>query len=207
MDKKVSIAVVRRLPKYYRHLDELSSEGVARISSGSLAVRMGLTASQIRQDLNCFGGFGQQGYGYNVERLRDEIASILGLDRRAKAIMIGVGRIGKALLYNFDFRLCGFELVRAFDVSPDSVGRSFGGVMTAHIGELEEFVLSERPQCAVLTLPRENAATMASRLAFLGVKGIWNFTNVDLHLDGAAVWVENVHFADSLMTLCYRINE
>ena len=207
MDKRVSLAVVRRLPKYYRHLDDLVAEGITRISSGNLAVRMGLTASQIRQDLNCFGGFGQQGYGYNAGRLRDEIASILGLNRLTKAIMIGVGRIGKALLNNFDFELCGFELIGVFDISPDNIGKSFGGIATANIDTLDEFVLANSPQCAILTLPNEGAPHMARRLSALGVKGIWNFTNIDLHLNEEKTKLENVHFADSLMTLRYRIKD
>ncbi len=202
--QKVSPAVVRRLPRYFRHLEELSLSGVTRISSRLLAQRLGLTASQIRQDLNCFGGFGQQGYGYNVENLRAEIGEILGVSRGTTAVLIGVGNIGRALCNNFDFARAGVGLLAAFDVNPALVGQSLGRIPLLHIDTLDAFCAAHRPAIAVLTLPRELAPQMAERLSRLGVRGLWNFTNVDLHLHEHDVQVEDVHFADSLMTLCYR---
>lgn len=207
MGKKVSTAVIRRLPKYFRYLDELHTKGVVRISSGSLAAEMGLTASQIRQDLNCFGGFGQQGYGYNVEKLRKEISDILGLKNQSRAILLGVGNLGRALINNFSFELCGFQLVAAFDVAPGTVGSKINNIPVYHIDTLESFVGSNPPELAVLTVPPADTVEMASRLEKLGIKGIWNFTNRDLRPEDIPLKVENVHFADSLMTLCYMIHE
>lgn len=207
MSKKVSLAVIRRLPKYYRYLDELNSEGVVRISSGSLAKELGLTASQIRQDLNCFGGFGQQGYGYNVENLRNEIAAILGLNRENRAILLGVGNLGRALINNFNFKKCGFTLVAAFDVTPGIVGSKINNIPIYHMDILESFVGDDPPELAVLTIPPTVTFETASRLEELGIKGIWNFTNQDLRPENLSLKLENVHFDDSLMTLCYIINE
>lgn len=205
--ENVSMAVIRRMPKYYRYLDELHKNGVTRISSRALAESMGLTASQVRQDFNCFGGFGQQGYGYNVQTLRTEIASIIGIDRKHKAIIIGVGNIGHALLNNFDFYKCGFTMLAAFDTDPKLVGTSVNGVPIYHVDELAAFNEKNPFEVAVLTLPKRPAPQMAERLANMGVRGIWNFTNIDLQLKNPDITVEDVHFADSLMTLCYRITE
>lgn len=204
---KISIAVIRRLPRYYRHLDELLQSGVTRMSSRQLAQRMGITASQIRQDLNCFGGFGQQGYGYNVEYLKNEIAAILGVNKLYKAIILGVGNIGRALINNFSFEKRGFQLLAAFDVTEDVVGTEIGGVPVFHIDGLEAYIKENKPDVGVLTLPRSAAPEVASRLVNSGIHGLWNFTNIDLHLDNDSVKVENVHFSDSLMTLCYRLGE
>ena len=202
--KDVSMAVIRRMPKYYRYLDELSRNGVTRISSKTLAESMGLTASQIRQDFNCYGGFGQQGYGYNVEMLKHEIASIIGIDKKHTAVLIGVGNIGHALMNNFDFSLCGFNLLAAFDNDEKIVGTQVNGVPVYHISELESFNEKTPVEIAVLTLPKSHAPEVAELLAEIGVRGIWNFTNIDLQLKKHEVTVEDVHFADSLMTLCYR---
>ena len=204
---RVSNAVVRRMPRYYRCLDELYREGVTRISSRSLAEHMGLTASQIRQDFNCFGGFGQQGYGYNIETLMHEIAGIIGLNGKKNAVIIGVGNIGRALINNFDFNKCGFNLIAAFDADKSIVGTSVSNVPIYHIDELEKFGKKSLIDVAVLTLPKKAAPSTAQRLTEMGVRGIWNFTNIELKLENGNVMVEDVHFSDSLMTLCYRITE
>ena len=206
-DTKVSIAVIRRLPRYYRQLSELRQKGVVRISSGALAKDMGLTASQIRQDLFCFGGFGQQGYGYNVERLREEIGDILGINRGNTAVILGVGNLGHALIQNFKFGNNGFHVSAAFDVDENLVGTKIGGVQVYHIDQLEQYLASRRVDVGVLTIPRVVAADIAQKLADGGVKGIWNFANVELKLDNPNIVIENVHFSDSLLTLSYMIGE
>ena len=205
---KISSAVIRRLPRYYRHLDDLYRSGTVRISSGALAKSMGLTASQIRQDLSCFGGFGQQGYGYNVERLRSEVADILGLNRSHTVVILGAGNLGRALIENFQFRANGFRLTAAFDVDPVLVGTRLGGVPVYHVDMLESYMQERRISVGVLTVPASVALESARRLAACGVEGIWNFTNVELpEQELTDVQVENVHFADSLLTLSYMISE
>ena len=204
--QKVSSAVIRRLPRYYRHLNDLLQAGVVRISSNALGKSMGLTASQIRQDLSCFGEFGQQGYGYNVESLKGEIADILGMNRHHTAIILGAGNLGRALLENFHFSLSGFTLTAAFDVSPKVVGQTISGVKVLHADTLEEYLAEHPASVGVLTVPHGVAAEMADRLVAGGVKGIWNFTNTELRVS-ETVMVENVHFADSLLTLSYMISE
>lgn len=205
---KISSAVIRRLPRYYRYLNDLHSGGVVRVSSESLARSMGLTASQIRQDLSCFGGFGQQGYGYNVARLRDEVAAILGMNENHTAIIMGAGNLGQALIENFSFRSNGFRLIAAFDVDPLLVGTRLGGVPVYHADMLESYLENHRVDVGVLTVPSAVAADSAKKLVRLGVTGIWNFTNVEFpELDAGTVKVENVHFADSLLTLSYMISE
>lgn len=205
---KISSAVIRRLPRYYRHLDDLHRNGTIRISSGALAKSMGLTASQIRQDLSCFGGFGQQGYGYNVERLRGEVAEILGMNRNHTVIILGAGNLGRALIENFPFRANGFRLVAAFDISPILVGTRLGGVPVYHIDMLENYLRENAVSVGILTVPVNVAVESARRLASCGVEGIWNFTNVELpESELTSVRVENVHFADSLLTLSYMISE
>lgn len=205
--EKVSNAVIRRLPRYYRQLTELRLHGVVRISSGALAKDMGLTASQIRQDLFCFGGFGQQGYGYNVEKLREEIGGILGINRGNTAVILGVGNLGHALIQNFKFGNNGFSVTAAFDVDDSLVGTKVGAVQIYHVDELEEYLRTYRVDVGVLTVPRVFAAEMAQKLADGGVKGIWNFANVELKLNNPDVIVENVHFSDSLLALSYMIGE
>ncbi|MDR3206801.1 MAG: redox-sensing transcriptional repressor Rex [Oscillospiraceae bacterium] len=202
----VSLAVVRRLPRYYRHLHELLGEGVTRISSRLLADRLGLTASQIRQDLNCFGGFGQQGYGYNVEKLCREIGDILGLGAGLRAVIIGMGHIGHALCNNFDFLSAGVTLVGAFDVAEGVVGSSVGGLTVLHADELETFAAQTCPEIGILTLSRSDARAMCRRLSALpSVRGLWNFTSEDIRQERDGKPVEYVNYNDSLMTLCYRI--
>ncbi len=206
--ENISIAVVRRLPRYYRYLGELLSSGTAKISSEELSRRMGLTASQIRQDLNCFGGFGQQGYGYNVELLHNELGEILGLRTDHRVVLVGAGHLGHALANWMLGRKVGFNLIGAFDIAPHIVGNKIhDDVEVRHIDELEDFCKAEKPDVAVLTLPRREALNMAQKLKELGVKGFWNFSNMDLNIVGLGLPVENVHLSDSLMMLGYRLHE
>lgn len=205
MEKKISSAVIRRMPRYYRHLTELDRENVERISSEALAAKMGLTASQVRQDFNCFGGFGQQGYGYNVQTLLKSIASILHIDHGHTAVLVGVGNLGRALLRNFRFDACGFTVSGAFDPADEQIGRVIGGVTIRPLTELEGFVRETRPDIAVLAMPGSAARETAGQLVEWGIRGIWNFTNIDLHLELSDVPVENVHFSESLMVLSYRL--
>ena len=203
--QKVSDAVIHRLPRYYRYLDDLYNKGIVRISSNSLGSKMDITASQIRQDLSCFGEFGQQGYGFNVAELRSEIGHILGIDKGHRLIIIGVGHLGHALLQNFDFEKVGFHVDTAFDISPDLVGTRIHDVTIRSMDELEPYVAENQPNVAVLTVPQHVAQPMASRLIDLGIKGFWNFTNVELSTDVPDVFFEDVHFVDTLLTLSYRI--
>ena len=203
--QKVSDVVIHRLPRYYRYLDDLYNKGIVRISSNSLGSKMDITASQIRQDLSCFGEFGQQGYGYNVAELRSEIGHILGIDKGHRLIIIGVGHLGHALLQNFDFEKVGFHVDTAFDISPDLVGTRIHDVTIRSMDELEQYVAENQPNVAVLTVPQHVAQPMASRLIDLGIKGFWNFTNVELSTDVPDVFFEDVHFVDTLLTLSYRI--
>lgn len=204
--EKVSTAVIRRLPRYYRNLEELSRAGVVRISSGALSAAMGITASQIRQDLSCFGEFGLQGYGYNVENLRKEIGEILGVGQGHRAILLGAGNLGRALMENFHFERTGFTLAAAFDIDPSIVGTNLAGVPVMDIEELENYLKREKIDVAVLTVPVRAAQSVTDRLTNCKVRGIWNFTNTELSTPKSTV-VENVHFADSLLTLGYMILE
>ncbi len=205
--QKVSNAVIRRLPRYYRHLTDLSQTGVQRISSSALGTAMNLTASQIRQDLSCFGEFGQQGYGYNVESLRNEVAEILGMTRKHTAIILGVGNLGRALIENFHFDRCGVQLTAAFDVDPALVGTDISGTHIYPVEELERYLKATPTSIGILTVPQSVANEMAQRLIQTGVKGLWNFTNLELHVGDSNIIVENVHFADSLLALSYLISE
>ena len=203
--QKVSDAVIHRLPRYYRYLDDLFNKGVVRISSHSLGDKMDITASQIRQDLSCFGEFGQQGYGYNVAELRAEIGHILGIDKNQKVIIIGAGHLGHALMQNFDFAAVGFTLDSAFDLSPTLVGTEINGVMVRHPSELEAYIAEHHPTVAVLTVPQHVAQPIADHLVQLGIRGFWNFTNVEISVP-ESVFTENIHFVDTLLTLSYRIS-
>lgn len=203
----VSPAVVRRLPRYYRYLDGLRRTGVERISSKALGHSLGLTASQIRQDLSCFGEFGQQGYGYNVETLRLAVAQILGMDQGHTAVIVGAGNLGQALIENFRFSMNGFDLLAAFDVRPEIVDSTIAGVPILHINQLKEFGAQHPITVGVLTVPKDAAVMSAERLVRVGVRGIWNFTNMDLAVTDPAIVVENVHFGDSLLALSYMISE
>ena len=203
---KVSNAVIRRLPRYYGQLDSLYQVGVVRISSSALAKSMNLTASQIRQDLSYFGEFGQQGYGYNVENLRNEIAEILGMNNGHTAIVLGAGNLGRALMHNFQFSQNGFQLTAAFDTDPDIIGTQIAGVPVYSIDALDQYLAARPVSVGVLTVPVTVALSTAQRLIAGGVKGIWNFTNIDLAIRRPDVVVENVHFADSLLALSYLIS-
>ena len=203
--ENISDAVVRRLPRYYRHLTDLCARGVVRISSHSLGQEMNITASQIRQDFSCFGEFGQQGYGYNVEELRAEIGHILGVDNNHLLIMIGAGNLGHALLQGFRFSQTGFTVGAAFDVSPDVVGTSINGVPVYSMDELDSYIQEHSVDVVALTIPQSVAQDTANRLMDLGIRGFWNFTNVELSSSNPDVKIENIHFADSLLTLSYRI--
>ena len=203
--ENISDAVIRRLPRYYRQLTDLCNRGVVRISSHSLGQEMNITASQIRQDFSCFGEFGQQGYGYNVEELRAEIGHILGVDNDHHLVMIGVGNLGHALLQNFPFSHTGFTVDAAFDVSPTVIGTSVNGVPIYSMNDLDSFIREHSVDVVVLTIPQSVAQDIANRLIDLGVRGFWNFTNVELSSPSPDVKFENIHFADSLLTLSYRI--
>ncbi len=206
-NNQVSVPVIKRLPRYHRYLEELKKMGIVRISSKELSVRMGLTASQIRQDFNCFGGFGQQGYGYNIEQLYNEIGNILGINNKSKAILIGAGNLGHAIATHLNFQNKGFELVSIFDNNPEVVGTTVGGLVVLSSNDLEDFCKKEKPDIAILCIPAEYAAENADKLVSLGIKGFWNFTQYDLVHRYENIAVENVHLGDSLMTLCYQINE
>lgn len=203
---KVSTAVIRRLPRYYRQLSELQESGVVRISSSALGKSMGLTASQIRQDLFCFGGFGQQGYGYKVESLKEEIGEILGISRNHTLVVLGTGNLGRAIIENFRFSANGFRLLAAFDVDPNVVGTTIAGVPVYHADQLEEFMSAHPVSVGMLTVPIAAAQEMGDRLCAAGVKGIWNFTNYEITYDPRKVVVESVHFSDSLLALSYMIS-
>lgn len=205
MEKEISQAVIRRMPRYYRYLGELLEEGVERISSSDLSSRMKVTASQIRQDLNNFGGFGQQGYGYNVQFLYDEIGKILGLDKTHNIIVIGAGNLGQAITNYVKFEKFGFIMTALFDVNPELKGRDVRGIPIYMMDELEDYCAREKVDIAALTLPKEKADETARHLVELGIHAIWNFAHVDLDLKDSQVVVENVHLSDSLMQLSYNI--
>ena len=206
-ERQISKAVISRLPRYYRYLGELMEEGIERISSNELSARMKVTASQIRQDLNNFGGFGQQGYGYKVDLLREEIGEILGISQGHTVVVLGAGNLGRALMENFHFERSGVALSAAFDVAPDVVGQRLSGVPVHHVDQLEEYLGQHPASIGVLTVPRSVANRIAGRLVASGVKGIWNFTNIELTVDAPDIVIENVHFADSLLALSYMISE
>ena len=204
MEKEISQAVVRRMPRYYRYLGELLDDGVERISSNELSTRMRVTASQIRQDLNNFGGFGQQGCGYNVKYLYDEIGKILGINHQHNIIVVGAGNLGQALANYIRFEKRGFVIIGLFDVNPALKGISVRGIKVRMMEELEEFLKENQVDIAALTLPKEKADQVANMLVRLGINAIWNFAHLDLELPEHVV-VENVHLSDSLMQLSYNI--
>ncbi len=204
-DRTISRAVISRLPRYYRYLGELLNAGVERISSSELSKRMNVTASQIRQDLNNFGGFGQQGYGYNVQYLYSEIGKILGLNKQHNVIIIGAGNLGQAIANYEAFEKSGFVLKGMFDVNPNLKGKEVRGVPICMMEELKQFVKTHDIEIAALTIPKTNAKEVANILVKNGIKGIWNFAHIDLQLPEDIV-VENVHISDSLMKLFYRLS-
>ena len=205
MEKEISQAVIRRMPRYYRYLGELLEEGVERISSNDLSRRMRVTASQIRQDLNNFGGFGQQGYGYNVQFFYDEIGKILGLNETHHIIVIGAGNLGQAITNYVKFEKFGFIITALFDVNPKLKGQTVRGIPIYLMDELDQYCKDHPVDIAALTLPKEKADETAQHLVRLGVHAIWNFAHVDLDLSDNQVVVENVHLSDSLMQLSYNI--
>ncbi len=204
--ENISMSVIRRLPRYYRFLYHLKASGVTRISSTELSEKLGLTASQIRQDLNCFGGFGQQGYGYIVAQLCDEIGKIIGLSNGYKTILLGAGNLGQAIANHMSFVSEGFELIGIFDSSPAKIGNSLAGLQVRDAAELDAFCKKEQPVMATFCVPRGAAEKLAKQLYDLGVRNFWNFSHYDLALKYPDALVENVHLNDSLMTLCYKIS-
>ena len=205
--ENISKSVIRRLPRYYRFLGELEDNGVDRISSGKLAEIMRATASQVRQDLNNFGGFGHQGYGYSVPMLKAEIAKILGLDRGFKAILIGTGHIGTALAAHMDFKKLGFELIGIFDNNKDIIGERIGELTILDAGKVERFCGENGVEAAFLCIPRSAAEETVDTLYGAGVRSYWNFTHYYIQGKYPDATVENVHLSDILMTLCYSMNE
>lgn len=203
----VSISVIRRLPRYHRFLNDLLQRGIHRISSRELAELMSLTASQIRQDLNCFGGFGQQGYGYNVDALYEEISKILGLDKGLKIILLGAGNLGMALVKHLDFEAKGFLLMGIFDANPNLVGQKVRGIEIQDESRLEDFCKRNVPDVAILCLPRDVVESVGEKLIGYGIRGFWNFSHYDLSVKHKDIAVQNVHLGDSLMTLCYQVTE
>ena len=201
-EKEISKAVIARLPRYYRYLQDLLEEGIERISSNELSKQMQVTASQIRQDLNNFGGFGQQGYGYNVQYLYEEIGKILGLDKEHNIIIVGAGNLGQALANYVEFEKKGLIIKGIFDVNPRLIGNTVRGIEIHMIDKMEDFIRKNRIEIAALTVPKSKAEDMAKLLVQYGVKGIWNFANIDLHTIEGVV-VENVHLSESLMRLSY----
>jgi len=201
----VSLQVIKRLPRYYRFLGELERNGTIRISSRELSQKMGFTASQIRQDLNCFGGFGQQGYGYNVPELHKAIGNILGINAHNPIVLIGAGNLGKALTVHMDFEKRGFKLVGIFDSNPKLCGTSLSGLQVMDISTIEAFSQKNKPVCAILCIPKQAAEKLVPRLIKCGITAFWNFSHYDL-ASKEDIIVENVHLADSLMTLSYGIN-
>ncbi|WP_316630677.1 redox-sensing transcriptional repressor Rex [uncultured Ruminococcus sp.] len=203
----VSIQVIRRLPRYYRYLSELDAEGIEKISSTKLAAMMNSTASQIRQDLNCFGGFGQQGYGYSVAGLRAEIGKILGLDQLHNMILIGAGNLGKAIATHLNFDKLGFKLTAIFEKDENLIGTTLRGIKIMPDDRIESYIKENHIDTAVLTMPKEAVEKIIDKLYACGIRSYWNFSHYDISKKYLDATVENVHLSDSLMTLCYRITE
>lgn len=204
MANNISTAVINRLPRYYRYLGDLKDNEVVRISSSELSKKMNVTASQIRQDFNNFGGFGQQGYGYNVEYLHTEIGKILGLDKKHNMIIIGAGNLGQAIANYKDFEKRGFNLIGIFDVNPKFSGESIRGIPIQNIDELYDFIKKNNVHIAALTVPKQQAIGIAQKLVRHNIKAIWNFAPIDLNLPSDVI-VQNVHLAESLMQLSYAL--
>ena len=204
--ENISISVIRRLPRYYRFLQEMLGKGIERTSSKELSERMGLTASQIRQDLNCFGGFGQQGYGYNINMLYHEIGHIIGTDNPQNIVLIGAGHLGSAIATHMDFASHGFCLVGIFDSDKRKTGTMVAGVPVMHSSELPAFCQKKHPSAAILCIPKSGAQEMADQLIELSIHAFWNFSHYDLRTKHENIVVENVHLGDSLLTLRYQNN-
>jgi redox-sensing transcriptional repressor len=202
----ISMSVIRRLPRYYRFLSELNDQNIDKISSTKLAQIMNVTASQVRQDLNCFGGFGQQGYGYSVSQLKEEIKNILGLNNDYKSILIGAGNLGKAVAMHMNFEKLGFELIACFDNNEQKVGSKLNGITVKNESELDDFCNKNHIDTAFLCIPRVCVENVLDKLYSHGIKNYWNFSHYDINARYNDTMVENVHLSDSLMTLCYRMN-
>ncbi len=200
----ISKAIIRRLPRYYRFLGELKASGVERISSTDLSHLMNVTASQIRQDLNKFGGFGQQGYGYNVNHLYKEIGRILGIDKPHNMIMIGAGNLCSAIMHYRSFPRYGFNIIGAFDVCPEKIGTEINGISISSMDDLESFIEKNNVDIAVVTVPTSSAREVLQRLGNTSIRGIWNFAHIDVDMPNN-IMVENVHLSESLMILSYNI--
>lgn len=205
--ENISAPVIKRLPRYYRFLGELIDQGVTRVSSRELSDKMGFTASQIRQDLNCFGGFGQQGYGYCVESLYKEIANILGLNHLYKAILIGAGNLGKAVATHMSFEKRGFKLIGIFDNDEKKVGTKIRDIIVKDFNDIKHFCSENKTDVAIFCVPKNAAPEIAEELYGLGIKNYWNFSHYDLAVHYNDIIVENVHLNDSLMILCYKISD
>lgn len=205
--ENISSSVIKRLPRYYRFLGELKAQGIERISSKELSEKMRTTASQVRQDFNCFGGFGQQGFGYNVEQLYNEIKQILGLNNKYKAILIGVGNLGRAVAAHMSFEERGFDLIGIFDKNPDLIGQEIRKIPVQSTDNIESFCEKNNPKVAILCIPRSAVGELSKRLYALGIRCYWNFSHYDLSVDYDDVVVQNVHMSDSLMILCYKISD
>lgn len=203
----ISKNVIRRLPRYLRKLDELIDAGEERISSSELGRQMGLTSSQIRQDFSCFGEFGQQGYGYNIQALRSEIAQILGMDRAYSVILIGAGRIGQSLIENFNFARYGFRLLGAFEIRKELVGTKIADITISDAETQATFIKEHSVDIAILSINRDHAQAVANELIESGVRAIWNFTEAELDPGDSGVVIENIHFSDSLLALSYYLSE
>lgn len=206
-NEHISMSVIRRLPRYYRFLYDLKENGITRISSRELADKMGITASQIRQDLNCFGGFGQQGYGYIVEQLYEEIGRIMGMHQLTPTILIGAGKLGKTIATQMKFETKGIELIGIFDNNPAVFDTKVGNLQVQSIDTLPTFCQSNQPKMAILCIPKEAAADVVDVLVKNGIQGFWNFSHYDINFAHPDVIVENVHLGDSLMTLSYCLNK
>jgi len=204
-ERKISEAVIKRLPRYYRYLEDLLNMGISRVSSKDLSTRTGLTSSQVRQDFYCFGGFGLQGYGYDVEFLHNEIKKILGLDTTFKMIIIGAGNLGQALTKHIPLEKKGFKVVGIFDVNPALFGVKVGDLEIMNINEVTDFVKANQVDIAAITVPAVHARETAALTIYLGIKGVWNFAPVELKVP-PLIALENNHLTDSLMTLGYKIN-
>ena len=205
-NRNISMAVIRRLPKYHRYLGDLLDKDIQRISSNELSVIIGFTASQIRQDLNNFGGFGQQGYGYNVEELYNEIGKILGLSRTYNSIIIGAGNLGQAIANYAGFTKAGFKIKALFDANPRMIGLKIRDFEILDSESIEEFVSENNIDIAILCIPKNGAQDVVDRLVKVGIKGIWNFAPLDLEVPKDVI-VENVNLTESLFTLSYLMNE
>ena len=201
---QVPMVVVKRLPRYYRYLDDLLKNNVYRISSAELSKKMNVTASQIRQDFNYFGGFGQQGFGYSVQMLHAEIGEILGLNKGIKTILVGAGNLGKALANHSKFEKRGFHMIGAFDVDPEIVGKKIKDITIKDYSEMEEFVKENSPDIAILTVSQKNVKEVVKHLEDIGIKAIWNFSYTEFESD--KLIVENVHLSDSIMMLSYKLH-